>query len=118
MAFVDFSFVVASVEPKPGTRAALLGQLEVPEWPLTSAATLDDSSTGVTGDVSDSVSAELVVGTTGRVVPRTVRVIGHPAPAANIAFSENVPSLRFEPARIGNCAVPQFLIRAFPVRTI
>jgi len=132
MPFVDgkqdsarFYLVVASVEPAPGTRAAVLGQLEVPVWGFSRPARLaagpqpsDDSRAGRDSAHVNSVTMELIVDAEGRAVGRTARILGGlggPSAESSTRLLQMLPQFRFDPALIGTCRVPQLVIQSFPV---
>lgn len=115
--------VVESAEPSVATRAAVLGQLEVPEWRLTRSARLAHGPLpgGLLADskTSERVTVMMAVDTTGRVVAGTARLETGPAIPANAtiesraAVLKRLPDVRFEPARIGACRVNEFVVQSF-----
>jgi hypothetical protein len=115
-------FLVASIEPAPGTRAAVLGQLQVPVWPLAHRARLaPDPRNQDSAGTADSVMAEMVIDPAGRAVPSTVRTITGPSSGA---ASSRPPALwvdgllqqlTFEPAVVGTCRVPELVLQKIAV---
>jgi hypothetical protein len=125
---VQLYLQIASIEPRPGTRAALLGQLEVPTWPLTRRATLPEdrptappSPSGQRAASVDSITAEFVVDPAGHPAMNTVRIVGgrsvvnegHSPPASVARFLQTLPVVQYEPALIGACRVPELVIQSF-----
>jgi hypothetical protein len=56
------------------------------------------------------VTLEAVVNEAGRVIPSTIRLIGRMAGVASPRLIDRVLRLRFEPALIGRCPVPELLL--------
>ena len=120
-----FDLVVSSLEPAPDTRAAVLGRLEVPIWPLSHVVTVaSDSAAGTTRLASrDSATVELVVDSHGQVVAGTVRVLqirGGPGHANNdndlgVRIGQQLRRLRFDPARIGACRVADLVSQSIGI---
>jgi hypothetical protein len=115
--------VTASIEPRVDVRAAVLGELEVPSWRLTRPARLaarsdqSDSAIRHVVDRGDTVTLEAVIDEEGRVVPSTVRLIGTTAGVGSVALTDRVSRLRFEPALIGRCPVPELVLQRVTLGT-
>ena len=116
--------LVSSVEPAVGTTAAILGQLEVPVWRLSRAAELiPDSPTGGVGATGgDTITVETVVDAQGQAVSGTVRILrgtdgGRDSSNREyrLRLAQRLNELRFAPARIGSCAVPQLVVQSVAV---
>jgi len=123
---VPLYLVVESVAPAPGTRAAVLGQLEVPVWRLARPARLaagtqpaDASRLGRDATHADSVRVKVVVDPAGHAVMRTARLevsplsAGRPASESAARLLAMLTEFRFEPALIGSCRVPELVIQSF-----
>ncbi len=114
---VHLFLVTASIQPTMGVRAAVLGELEVPSWRLTRPARLaapadqPDSTVPRARDQGDSVTLEAVVNEAGRVIPSTVRLIGGVPGDASARLIDRALRMRFEPALIGRCPVPELLLQ-------
>lgn len=118
---------VASIQPRVGLRAAVLGELEVPVWHLSRNAHpvagpgAQDLLKGVQDSATaDSVTAEMIVDAAGRPIRSTMRIIAAPAasgsgpPADSTrSISDRLATTQFEPALIGTCAVPQLVLQSF-----
>ena len=109
--------VVTSSTPKPDTRAAVFGQLEVPVWNHSRPAQL--AATAQPG-AHDTVAADVIVDDAGHPVPATMRISnGSKAVASSRSQSDTLrallPQLQFEPAVIGTCHVPELVTRSFAV---
>ena len=120
---VRFDLLVTSVEPAVGTKAAVLGRLEVPVWPLAREAHPLADSARLESHAADSVTVQMVVDAQGRAVSGTVRILTGPANADRISpdsgyrqrLTQRLNRLRFEPAQIGSCPVPQLVTQRFAV---
>ena len=119
---VPLYLIVESSEPIAGSQAAVLGQLEVPEWRLTRPAHLRSGlpkSEHRHGAPSDSVTVTLVVDSSGTVAKGTARfeVTDRTNVAPEGAYEARVlqalPALRFEPASIGSCHVNTVVTESF-----
>jgi hypothetical protein len=119
---VPLYLIVESSEPIAGSQAAVLGQLEVPEWRLTRPAHLRSGlpkSDHRHGGPSDSLTVTLVVDSSGTVAKGTARfevtdrtdVV--PAGASEARVLQALPALRFEPASIGSCHVNTVVTESF-----
>ena len=104
--------VVASIEPTAAIQAAVLGQLEVPMWPLRRAAQFVSSRTPANSYDNDSVTVEAVVDQTGRMVAGTLRTIGK-SPASEAL--DLIDGVRFNPALVGTCPVPELILQSLPI---
>jgi hypothetical protein len=121
---VHLYLVVASVEPVPGTRAAILGQLEVPVWRLSRPARLAAGQQPGDGDArrdsvrTDRVTAELIVDAEGRAVETTARILGGAGAKSDESagrFLHMLQQFQFEPALIGACRISQLIIQSFAI---
>jgi hypothetical protein len=122
---VRFDLLVTSVEPAVGTKAAILGRLVVPVWPLAREAhpLADATGTGLETHSADSVTVQTVVDTQGRAVSGTVRMLIGPASADRNSpdsgyrrrLAQRLNQLTFEPAQIGSCPVPQLVTQRVTV---
>jgi len=118
--------VVESMEPVPGTRAAVLGQLAVPVWPLAHPAQLasgaqpaDPQHVAHGAPRADSVRVMFVVDAGGAVVGGTARLevpalsAGRPTVGSEDRVLQSLPQLTFDPALIGTCRVPELVVQSF-----
>ena len=122
---VRFDLLVTSIEPAIGTKAAVLGRLQVPVWPLAREAQPLADSTGpaVPTQGADSVAVQMVVDAQGRVVGRTARPLGGFAGVGSDSLDTGyrgraalaLQQLRFEAARIGDCPVPQLVTQTVTI---
>jgi hypothetical protein len=120
---VSLYLVVESAEPSVATRAAVLGQLEVPAWRLTRSARLAHRPLpgGLLADSKalERVTVMMAVDTAGHVVAGTARLETGPAIPAQATIEsrttvlKRLPDVRFEPARIGACRVNEFVVQSF-----
>ena len=117
------SLVVESAEPTVATHAAVLGQLEVPEWRLSRPARLPRGPlpAGLVADSAapDRVTVMMAIDANGRVVGGTARfetgafTSGHASAESQHAVLKGLPDLRLEPALIGACRVNEFVVQSF-----
>jgi hypothetical protein len=122
---VRFDLLVTSIEPPVGTRAAVLGRLEVPAWPLVREAHPLANSTGAGPEAHavDSATVQMVVDARGRVVGRTARLLGGFAGVGSDSLdtgyrsrvAQALEQLRFEAARIGNCPIAQLVTQTVTI---
>jgi Carboxypeptidase regulatory-like domain len=120
-----FHLLVSSVEPAADTDAAVLGRMEVPVWPLARAAhPLADSTVAAFGPrTTDSATVQMVIDAQGRALAGTVRILNGPARTDRTSadsgyrqrLTQRLNQLRFEPAQIGNCPVPQLVTQSVVV---
>jgi hypothetical protein len=121
---VEFDLLVSLTQPEEDGRSAILGRLEVPVWPLSQKATLaSDASlvapSGRGAARTESVSVEMVVDPDGAPVVSSARALsvssGQRVAGDDADIARTVKALRFEPARIGACRVPQLTIQPVAV---
>jgi hypothetical protein len=120
-----FDLVVTSEQPAVGTKAAVLGRLEVPVWPLAREAhpLANAIGSGLEPPDADSVTVQMVVDALGRAVSGTVRVLTGPTNADRNSpdsgyrqrLAQRLNLLRFEPAQVGSCSVPRFVTQRVDV---
>jgi Carboxypeptidase regulatory-like domain/TonB-dependent Receptor Plug Domain len=114
--------LVASIEPTVGTRASVIGQLEVPSWHLTRAVRLAATDQSRTGEDSRGqplerdITIEAVISDAGRVIPSTLRVVGGLDGASWASLLNRALALQFEPALIGSCPVPELILQPLTSR--
>ncbi len=113
----QFFLLIASIEPNVGTRAAVIGQLEVPAWHATRTVRVAGSDQSRENEDSRSkppqgdITIEAVISDAGRVIPSTVRVIGGLDGASPASVLDRTLALQFEPALIGSCPVPELVLQ-------
>ena len=118
-----FDLIVSTVRPAVGDAASLIGRITVPIWPLTRRAALSGASqpnlasVGI-GEGLDGPGPrlEFVVNAQGHAAMPTVRAIGVNEAATGTperdrvdALARALPTLQFEPARVGTCPVSQLI---------
>ena len=118
-----FDLIVSTVRPAVGDAASLIGRITVPIWPLTRRAALSGASqpnlasVGI-GEGLDGPGPrlEFVVDAQGHAAMPTVRAIGVNEAATGTperdrvdALARALPTLQFEPARVGTCPVSQLI---------
>jgi hypothetical protein len=125
---VRLYLVVESVAPTAGLRGAVLGQLEVPVWRLTRQARLasgpqptDAGRVGSDSSHADRVTVKMVVDAAGHPVRATAQLevsqtsAGRPPVESEGRLLAMLPQFRFEPALIGTCRMPQWVVQTFAV---
>ncbi len=122
---VRFDLFISSVEPETDTEIPVLGWLEVPVWPLALGAyQLADYPVAMSERrTADGVKVQVVVDAHGRAVSGTVRILKGPArdddDALDSGFrqrlAQRLKQMRFEPAQIGSCPVPQLVTQSIMV---
>lgn len=121
-----YELTVSMDEPGPGEQAMVVGELQVPVWPLAHEAEIRDDvqQPGVIDEMiregarADTITLEFVVDERGHPIASTARTerdeSGRPIDNAHRAGFErrvlqSLPQFSFEEARIGGCAVAEFV---------
>jgi hypothetical protein len=123
-----FDVTVTTTTPAAEAHAAVVDQIDVPEWLLTRPVALEPASyaalmatVSTPGTPAGSATFELVVDENGQAVMSTVRAISQtPGGAADptdrgfvARIAHLLPSFRFDPAMIGPCPVRQIILQPF-----
>jgi hypothetical protein len=113
-----FAFVLSTDPPMWAEPSTVLGHIEVPAWPLAQQASLlpgafVDSTRRTHG--RDSLTFQFVVDEAGRPVRSTERVISDldVDPASALRIAGRLSNMRFAPAVIGTCRVPELVVHSF-----
>ncbi len=123
-----FDLIVSTTPPDSAQRAVLVDQIDVPVWPLGRAAALSPGTSASfpafrsnPSAAPDSATFQFAVDENGKVIPQTVQAISQTAArAANPSYREfvgrivaHLSTIRFEPALVGRCPVPQVVLQPF-----
>jgi hypothetical protein len=115
--------VVSTAEPPFEMQGVTIGYLAVPVWHLTRGARLAPKPKRAISPAADSLTIAAVIDAQGRVSMPTVRAIRGTAPLAtgpdSSAFGarleQTLDALRFEPAQIAGCAIPELVEQSIAV---